>query len=205
MDELIARINKIPMTQRIAGLMGVIVVLILGTYFFYVSPKNDEIATLDNKINRLDSELERMRLRSKRLKQYKVQKDRLVQQLGEALTKLPSEAEIPELLQKLASLVEESDCTMSAFEPQQEISEGFYARIPVKMKLEGNYHSIAVFFDKVSKLTRIVNVTDIKLSSPKVENKKTVLNATFLATTFKFVEQDKNASKKKSTGRSRRR
>lgn len=204
MDELIAKINKVPMTQRILVLMAVVVVLVLGTYFFYVSSANEEIARLDQQINKIDSELEEKRMQSKRLKQYKVQKERLVQQLGEALTKLPSEAEIPELLQKLASLVEESDCTMAAFEPQNEAPQGFYARIPVRMELDGNYHSIAVFFDKVSKLTRIVNVTDINLASPKMENQKTVLKATFLATTFKFVDQKKNAPKRKSTGRSRR-
>ncbi len=75
------------------------------------------------------------------------------------------------------------------FEPQGELEAGFYARIPVKMAVKGNYHSIAVFFDKVAKLARIVNVTDIRLKSPKAVNKRVVLEAEFLATTFKFVEQ----------------
>ena len=47
---------------------------------------------------------------------------------------------------------------MTSFEPQSEVAQGFYARIPVKMKIRGNYHSIAVFFDKIAKLARIVNV-----------------------------------------------
>lgn len=57
------------------------------------------------------------------------------------------------------------------------------------MKISGNYHSIAVFYDKVAKLARIVNVTDISLKEPKLENKKVILEAEFTATTFKFVEK----------------
>ena len=126
--------------------------------------------------------------------------ERLKQRLNEALTLLPNEAEIPELLQKIAALVEQSDCEMATFEPQGEVVSGFYARIPVKMAIVGNYHSIAVFFDKVSKLARIVNVTDIQFSSPKLQNKKVVLKAEFLATTFKFVEQKGAASPANNTG-----
>ena len=119
----------------------------------------------------------------------RIEVERLKQRLNEALTLLPNEAEIPELLQKIAALVEQSDCEMTTFEPQGEVVSGFYAKIPVKMAIKGNYHSIAVFFDKVSKLARIVNVNNINLSDPTLQNQKVVLKAEFVSTTFKFVER----------------
>jgi type IV pilus assembly protein PilO len=189
MDELIARISKVPFAQRVLVLAVVIVAIGLLNYVFFVSPAEESVARLDIEVKRLDGQLVEKRAIAQNLARYRVEVERLKQRLNEALTLLPNEAEIPELLQKIAALVEQSDCKMTNFEPQGEVVSGFYARIPVKMVINGNYHSIAVFFDKVSKLARIVNVTDIKLTEPKLQNKKVVLKAEFLATTFKFVER----------------
>ena len=201
MDEFIGRIAKIPVAQRILAVAGAAVFTILVTYFIFISPKQAEVESLEKQSTQLETQLVRKRAVARNLSRYRVEVERLKQRLNEALTLLPNEAEIPELLQKIAALVEQSDCEMETFEPQSELNSQFYARIPVRMAISGNYHSIAVFFDKVSKLARIVNVTDINLTEPDIQNKKVVLKAEFLATTFKFVEQPKDGAKKTtSTG-----
>ncbi len=188
MEELVTRISKVPLPQRLLVLVVVVAVLVFLNWVTFISPKEEEIARHQNKISKLDQDLVQKRVIARNLARYRVEVERLKQRLNEALTLLPNDAEIPELLQKIAALVEQSDCEMATFEPQSEAVQNFYARIPVKMKISGNYHSIAVFFDKVSKLARIVNVTDIKLGEARLENQKVVLRAEFLATTFKFVE-----------------
>ncbi|MEM1024897.1 MAG: type 4a pilus biogenesis protein PilO [Myxococcota bacterium] len=190
MEELIGRISKIPLVQRIAILAAIGGVIILLNYFFFVSPKLDEIAAAERQIQQLDSELIQKKAIARNLPRYRVEVERLKQRLNQALTLLPNEAEIPELLQKIASRVEQSDCEMTTFEPQSEQVSGFYAKIPVKMSITGNFHSVLVFFDKVAKLNRIVNVTNISMSDPSIENKKVVVKADFVATTFKFVDTE---------------
>lgn len=189
MDEFVARISKVPLAQRILVLALVVILIVIATFFIFVSPLQENIARDEKKVEQLDTQLSQKRIIARNLSRFRVEVERLKQRLNEALTELPNEAEIPELLQKIAALVEQSDCEMETFEPQPEVAQAFYARIPVKMEIKGNYHAIAVFFDKVSKLARIVNVTDIELGDPKVQNKKVVLNADFLATTFKFVDR----------------
>lgn len=189
MDDLVAKISKIPLAQRLLVVALSVLLIAGGTWLFFVSPAYEDIENLDKQINQLDAQLVQKRAIARDITRYRVEVERLKQRLNEALTLLPNEAEIPELLQKLASLVEQSDCKMETFSPSGEINQGFYARIPVKMVITGNYHSIAVFFDKVAKLARIVNVTDIVLKTPKLENKKVVLTAEFTATTFKFIEK----------------
>lgn len=188
MDALISRIVKVPLPQRLAVMALLLIVIAAGTFFFVIQPLDEKIARHNVRISQLDNELEQKKSIARNLVRYRVEVERLKQRLNEALTLLPNEAEIPELLQKLASLVQQSDLVMRQFEPTGEVVQGFYAKIPVKMSITGNYHSIAIFFDKVAKLARIVNVTDIKLRNPKVENKRIVLEAEFVATTFKFVE-----------------
>ncbi|MEO1231858.1 MAG: type 4a pilus biogenesis protein PilO [Myxococcota bacterium] len=200
MDELVARISRVPVAQRMAFVVLAVAIIIAIFYFFFVSPVQEDIARLEKRVDQLDGQLVRKRAIARNLSRYRVDVERLKQRLNEALTELPNEAEIPELLQKIAALVEQSDCEMEIFEPQGEVSQGFYARIPVRMGIKGNYHAVAVFFDKVSKLARIVNVTDIELTQPNVQNKKVVLNAQFLATTFKFVERKATADGNTGTG-----
>jgi len=192
MDDLINRISKIPLAQRILILAGIVVAVLVLNYFFFVSPKQEEIARSERRIQQLDSELVQKQAIARNLPRYRVEVERLKQRLNEALTLLPNEAEIPELLQKIAARVEQSDCSMETFQPQPQVESGFYAEIPVAMTISGNFHSIMVFFDKISKLSRIVNVTDIQLTDPKLENKRVVLDANFTATTFKFVEREED-------------
>jgi type IV pilus assembly protein PilO len=188
MDELIAKISMIPLIQRLAAAGGVLALLMAAFYFMGVAPENELADRARKKIESLESKLVKKRAIAKDLTRYQVEVERLKQKLNEALTQLPNQSEIPELLQKLATLVEQSDCQMAKFSPKGEIKQDFYARIPVEMEIVGNYHSIAEFFDQVAKLDRIVNVSAIKLSDPKLENKKVVLTAKFEATTFKFID-----------------
>jgi type IV pilus assembly protein PilO len=189
MEEFVARISKIPIPQRLLILVLVIITLFVVNYLVFVSPINDDIEASEKRIKQLDAQLVQKRAIARNLSRYRIEVERLKQRLNEALTLLPNEAEIPELLQKIAALVEQSDCEMTTFEPQGEVVSGFYAKIPVKMAIKGNYHSIAVFFDKVSKLARIVNVNNISLSDPKLINQKVELKAEFTSTTFKFVDR----------------
>jgi type IV pilus assembly protein PilO len=65
---------------------------------------------------------------------------------------------------------------------------GFYARVPIKIEVSGSFHEILVFFDKVAKLPRIINISDITFKDPTFKNQKMILKAEFLATTFRFIE-----------------
>jgi type IV pilus assembly protein PilO len=194
MEEFVARISKIPIPQRLLILVLVIITLFVVNYLVFISPINDDILASEGRIKTLDAQLVQKRAIARNLSRYRIEVERLKQRLNEALTLLPNEAEIPELLQKIAALVEQSDCEMTTFEPQGEVISGFYAKIPVKMAIRGNYHSIAVFFDKVSKLARIVNVNNIGLSEPKLVNQKVELKAEFTSTTFKFVDRPATAA-----------
>ena len=83
------------------------------------------------------------------------------------------------------------------FQPEPEKNQDFYAEIPVSMKVAGNYHNVALFFDKVARLSRIVNIDDIKMTSTKGN---TDLITSCKAVTYRFVEtkpEKASSSKKK--------
>jgi type IV pilus assembly protein PilO len=85
------------------------------------------------------------------------------------------------------------------------VSKGFYADIPVDMKVTGKYHNLGYFFDRLSKLNRIVNISDILMSSTKAKDAEPgSLEASFKAVTFKFIEKATDIGKKKGRKRKKR-
>jgi type IV pilus assembly protein PilO len=64
----------------------------------------------------------------------------------------------------------------------------FFARIPIRMSVSGNYHEIAMFLQEVANMRRIVNVNNIQLNSARTRNEKVILSSSFMATTFRFVQ-----------------
>jgi type IV pilus assembly protein PilO len=68
------------------------------------------------------------------------------------------------------------------------------------MRVNGSYHEIAVFLDRLSKMPRIVNVTDLNMTKPRIENKKIVLDSEYLATTYRFLEQPSGGAKAAGPG-----
>jgi type IV pilus assembly protein PilO len=196
-DKYIAKLQKLTGVQRLLVLAGLVALILGANYSLWVGPNETKIDQANAELQKLETSLVQKRAVARDLTRHRVEVERLKQRRNKALAELPDKAEIPELLQKIAGKVEESDCEMTSFTPSAEQVVGFYARIPVKMQMKGNYHSVAVFFDKVAKLERIVNITNIVLKSPTIVNKKVMLTADFEATTFRFVE---STSAGKSTG-----
>jgi type IV pilus assembly protein PilO len=195
MEQLIEKIIRTPWPTKIAALAGAVLAVVGGVYLLGVSPAADEIETTDRRLRELDGEyLEKQQI-ANNLNQYRKEKELLDQRLQEALTELPNEAAIDELLRQLNDLGAKSGLEIVAVEPGAEVPDQFFARIPIKMKVVGNYHEVAVFFDSVGKLKRIVNVNDVSLKTPAKRAEKIVVNAEYVATTFRFLPKPEAGAK----------
>jgi type IV pilus assembly protein PilO len=189
-EQFLERILKVRLEIKAAIVVGLSLVIVAGNYFFFISDVQDEITKQDAQIKRLEDELIQKQSIANNLNEYRRQKEVLEQRLAEALTELPNDANIDELLTQLNEVGVRSGLELTSVEPGAEAKEGsFYSKIPVKLSVSGNYGEIASFFDAVGRLKRIVNISDISLRSPVKEGDKVVLKADCLATTFRFVDQ----------------
>lgn len=197
MNKLIERLNKVPLPTKIAAIVLGVALLTAANYFLVVSDVETQIDRNRATVARLNKDLVDKKVIADNLNQYRRDKEVLERRLAEALTELPLTADIDELLRQLNDIGRKSGLDIITLEPGAETSSGFYASIPIKMQVAGNYHEIAVFFESVSKLRRIVNVSNLSFSAPQRRNEKVVLGATYLATTFRFVEQSAAQAPKK--------
>ena len=182
-------IVKLPTAKKVA-ILGAIVVVIGGlyTYVAYL-PQHDEINTLRHQRDQKVKELNESRAVVRNLDKFKKEVAELQAQLNNALAQLPNSREIPELLKNISALGKGSNLEFLRFRPAPERPKQFYAEVPLELVFLGTYHETGLFFDRVSKLSRIINVENFKMAPSKSTGEQPVLQTQCVATTFRFLEE----------------
>jgi type IV pilus assembly protein PilO len=187
-------IYKLPTSKKVAILVLLICGVIgLYAYSFFV-PQHNELKTLKGELNNLVRELNESKAIEKEFEKYKKQVEQLNVELMNALTQLPNEKEIPEILKNLSSLGKESRLDITLVRPKPEEPQQFYARVPIELVFLGNYHNTGIFFDKVGKLPRIINVVNFNMVRAKDKDQSKGeaefwVRTSCLVNTYRFLEK----------------
>jgi type IV pilus assembly protein PilO len=118
---------------------------------------------------------------------YFQDRDELVmrQQRQRELNKvLPADTEAAAFLSSIQQVSNVSGIDLKAWQPQEETTQTFFAKVPMRLEISGRFHQLAKFVYEVGKLDRIINMENIELFDPKVEGDDVVVRARCLATTF---------------------
>ena len=193
MEKFLENFAKIPIQQKAAGMGVLVIVVAAGAYFFSVEPAMTTIGENDDKIAKQEGELLKLQQQAQHRTQFMREVERLKQRLREAEEQLPKQAELAKLLRDISYEAQQSGLRLDRFDIQSESQQGDFAQVPVKMSVRGSYHEIAVFFDRLSKMPRIVNVTDLVMTTPQMENKKLVVGSSYTATTYRFLDKPPEA------------
>jgi type IV pilus assembly protein PilO len=183
-ESIFDKIEKIKMPVRMAIFVGTLVVLIGLFVMFIYLPKTEAINTTNNEIANLDRQIRQAKIKAKDLKKLNETKKEVDIQFKEALELLPNEKEIPNLLRKLTELGSESQLDVRSIRIQGEKSKGFYLEIPIPMEIRGEYNNVAVFFDKIRHMERIMNISNVSMRP--ISERSTILNTRCNAVTYRF-------------------
>lgn len=188
------KIGNIKMPIRILILVGTLVIL-AGVFLWWpYLPLREDIKQGRKDVASLQKKLNKARVRAKKKKEFEAEFARVDAQFQEALRLLPNEKEIPTLLKTITQLGTDSQLDFRLFNPQKEKGQGFYVEIPVSIEVSGDYHNVAVFFDRVGHMDRIVNILNVSMRPKKKRSTKLV--TTCKAVTYRFKE-DSDVQKKK--------
>jgi type IV pilus assembly protein PilO len=192
MEKLIERVAKAPLGVKLGAITGGLLLITLLNLF--VMPGRS-ISEIDSRKKRGDLELKKLNqdLTTKQaiandLNRFRREKELLQQQLDEAKSELPETKNIDELLQAFQDRAQKAGLEIITIEPKEMGKGDFYARVPIAMQVEGNFHDIATFFDALGRLRRIVNVSDIVFDKPRDVNGRVIVSGSFTATTFMFLD-----------------
>jgi type IV pilus assembly protein PilO len=175
------------------GIIGLGIVVLYITQLML--PLWESKGKLETDLRKIQADLEQKRIIAANLPKLEAEIKELGKQLELALVKLPEEKEIPKLLTQVNTLGLQSGLEFLLFRPAAQVKKGFYAEVPIDIRVEGEYHTLGEFLDRVSKLERIVNVADLRinpLTAQKQQLSRTI-NAELKATTFTFLEKGGSA------------
>jgi type IV pilus assembly protein PilO len=174
------------------GLAGAAVVS--GWWFYVFQPARQHRDQLRGQVARLQQDLFQKQRIAEELPKLEAARKALQEELDMALRRLPEEKEIPTLLTQINRLGQEAGLAFTLFKPGKPIKEEFYSRIPIRIKADGTYHALGRFFEQLSRMERIVNITDLKLDPTDGRRPGTgggsterpTITGEFTATTFTF-------------------
>jgi len=195
-------ILKLPTPKKVLILV-VILCAIAGLYlYFFFTPRQDDLNVAQRELTKLKSELSNIKTIARDLQKFNEQVAKLNEDVKKALTQLPNEKEIPEILKTISSLGKESNLEFTLFRPKPEQPQQFLVTVPIELVALGNYHNIGIFFDKVSKLPRIINVVDFNMTKTKdikdmkgKEEPQIMLKTSCMINTYRFIEKKSEGKK----------
>lgn len=188
MNPKLEKLLKLPLYKRVAILAVLVALLVGACVWFLILPEYEKLGEMDQQLSRLEADLIQKQRIANNLPKFKAEFLKLEEQLKAALTQLPNKKEIPSLLTNIATIARDNGLDVISFSPKGEVTKGFYAEVPNSVDLLGTYHQIAEFAQAVSKLSRIVNLSDLELSGPQIEGGMAILKIKCKVTTFRFVE-----------------
>ena len=201
--ETIDKIGKLSKLYKILLCLGLFVILIGPFVYFSFLPKITKIKTLKQEHTKLETRLAKAQAKANRLKHYQQKLKEAEMEFKVVMKKLPEKKEIPALLSSVSQSGRDAGLDFLLFQPESEKNKEFFAEIPVSIKVSGNYHNVALFFDKVARLSRIVNIDEIKMTATK-DYKNLITSCK--AVTYRFVEakpEKASSSKKKKKKKSK--
>lgn len=186
------KLNKIPVLYKIIVLLFVLLGIVGSFYLFEWTEIQKEVATLQDTQTKLQAKYKEQKAVADNLPTFQKNTQQLQRDLEQALEQLPRDAEIESLLRDIYTLGMKSGVSFRIFQPGSETRQQLYAELPITLEIEGSYHDVAVFFDRVGKLSRIVNISNVSArvrsgSGGTADLSGVTLSIKCLATTFRFV------------------
>ncbi len=162
-------------------------------YYLVFTKQYDTIERKERKLAELQVKIQEGRAAKQKLPQFREEVRRLELELDKLLRILPSRRNTPELLRRIRQLTEQGNFDLLKFTPGNFVDRDFYSEWPITIRLNGSYHNLALFFDRVSRFSRIINIENLKIAALKTNAKGHSINASFVAKTFVYKETDATA------------
>jgi len=189
-DEQLEQLAKIPKAARLGAVGALLLAVVAGYYFFSYQEMGEEVAQLRANAQELQRKLTKVRAVANNLDEFEEEVAGLERKLSLALKQLPNRKQFEDLLQDITTAGKQVGVDIKSISRVAERPHDFYAEVPFAIELEGSYHDIARFFERVSHLPRIVNVGSLKIETRDETREEATLRVQGTATTFRFLNAD---------------
>ncbi|MDR2450646.1 MAG: type 4a pilus biogenesis protein PilO [Candidatus Accumulibacter sp.] len=184
-----------PLAPRVATLVGLFVLVLFLSWWFWWSEQLEMLNESQQQELKLKDEFVTKKTQAVNRELYVQQLNEIDRSFGALLRQLPNKAEVDALLVEINQSGMGRGLQFELFEPDPEVIREFYAELPIKVRLTGNYHDFGAFAGDIGKLSRIVTLNNITITRQSGGG-ALVLNA--LTKTFRYLDEEELAAQKKA-------
>ncbi len=181
-------LNKLPWHTQLALVAAVAIGAAAAFWNFYARPAQESIDGRTAQLGMLQAEVARGAAVARRLPEFRREVTSLEGQLERLRTVLPEEKDVADLLRRIQAMATESRLTIRGFTPQAVATKQIYTEWPIGLQVEGSYHNLGNFLERISKFPRIINVTAIKIRTKDKQTDSNTIAVECTATTFVMAE-----------------
>jgi type IV pilus assembly protein PilO len=181
-------LSKLPWWGQIAAFVILSAGAIYGFHTYYVADFGAEMAMRQTHLNSLKMDINKGIATARRLPEFQAEVGNLNARLESLRNVLPEQKDVADILRRLQGLATQSNLTLLRFTPSAQRQQPLYAEVPYRLTAVGSFHNLGLFFDRVSKFPRIINIGDISITAnPRPDPNATII-ADMTATTFVLQE-----------------
>lgn len=157
--------------------------------YYYELPQRAELAGRTTQLEAMRADIAKGVATSRKLKEFEVEVETLETRLADLRAVLPEEKDAADLLRRMQTVAMQSNLTIKSFKPAAVVTKQLHAEWPISLELDGSYHNLALFFDRVGKFTRIVNISGLAVRGRETPSNGATITAGCVATTFVLLDK----------------
>jgi type IV pilus assembly protein PilO len=182
-------LGKLPWYGQVGAFVALSLAAVGAFWYFYADQAQTAIDGRRAELSKIQADINRGLRIARRLPEFRKEVADLESQLVRLRTVLPEEQDVGDLLNRVNAMATQSNLTIRGFTPQAVARKQLHAEWPIGLQLEGTYHDLGAFLERVSKFPRIINVGSLKIQAREGQPGRATITADCTATTFVLVEQ----------------
>jgi type IV pilus assembly protein PilO len=181
-------LSKLPWYGQLGAFVLLAAASVYGFYTYYVTDQESEIALKQTHLTALKADVNKGLATARRLPEFQSQVTDLERRLDSLKNVLPEQKDVADTLRRIQGLATQSNLALLKFTPIGTKQQPLYLEVPYRIEAEGSYHNLGLFFDRVSKFPRIIDIGDISISAKPRQDPNSTIIADCTATTFVLQE-----------------
>ena len=182
-------LTRLPWYGQIGAFLVLALVGIGAFVYYYEWPSETEFESRRGQLATIQKDIKMGVDTAKKLPEFRSQVGELETRLNSLKAVLPEEKDAADLLRRLQTVAAQSNLTIKLFKPSLAVTKQLHAEWPINLELDGTYHNLAIFFDRVSKFTRIVNISGLDVKGKDRPDPNSTITVTCVATTFVLLDR----------------
>ncbi len=182
-------LNKLPWYWQIGLFLLLALAGVYVFYIYYAAPAEAELTARQQELVSLRADISKGQATARQLPAFKARVTELSERLDSLKPILPEQKDVADLLRRLQAMAVESHLTIRGFKPEPTVTKALHVEWPIALEIDGNFNNLAMFFDRISKFPRIIDISDVTLKAKSKQDPGSTITASCQATTFVLLDK----------------